>query len=40
MTVQISPRMYSQIVDECDELARDYATGEEHESTMENDHND
>ena len=29
MAVQMSPAMYSQIVDECDEIARDFALVED-----------
>ena len=38
--VQMSPAMYNQIVDECDELARYYAMGEKETATINKNHDD
>ena len=38
--VQMSPAMYTQIIDECDELARYYAIGQEHTATIKNNQDD
>ena len=38
--VQLSPAMYTQILEECDEVARDYAMGKEHTATIKNNQDD